>query len=100
VQNQDKVKALEIEDENGECIPPDPDTIQSGAYPIARDLYFYVNAAKAKGNPAVAAFVDYYLSDPGISSVSEVGYVDLHPDDLQESRDVWEARETGTRQES
>jgi phosphate transport system substrate-binding protein len=98
VQNEATVKALEIEDEDGNCVAPTPETIQSGEYPIARDLYFYVNAAKAESNPALSAFVDFYLSDAGISSVNEVGYVDLHPDDLQKSRDVWDARETGSHQ--
>ena len=98
VQNEGAVKALEIEDEDGNCVAPSPETIQSGEYPIARDLYFYVNAAKAEENEALAAFVDYYLSEPGIASVAEVGYVDLHPEDLQVSRDAWEARETGSRE--
>ena len=35
----------------------------------AASLYIYVNAAKADENPAVAAYVDYYLCDEGIASV-------------------------------
>ena len=38
-------------------------------YPISRGLYIYVNAANAEDNPAVAGYVDYYLSDEGIASV-------------------------------
>ena len=30
----------------------------------------------------MASYVDYYLSDEGIASVSEVGYVDLPADRL------------------
>jgi phosphate transport system substrate-binding protein len=99
VQNQDAVKAVEIEDEKGNCVAPTPETIQSGDYPIARDLYVYVNKAKAESNKALASFIDYYLSDEGIGSVSEVGYVDLHPEDLQKTRDVWDARTAGSREE-
>jgi phosphate transport system substrate-binding protein len=100
VQNQDVVKALEIAEPGGDCVAPTHDTIASGEYPIARDLYIYVNAAKAKENPAVASYVDFYLSDPGIASVEEVGYVAITPEDLQASRAAWEARTTGSQVQS
>ena len=95
----DGVKELAVSEEpGGECIAPTPETISSNEYPISRDLFIYVNAAQAEENPAVAAFVDFYLSDAGIGAVSEVGYVDLAPEDLEATRGVWEARETGTRE--
>ncbi|MFN2388484.1 MAG: phosphate ABC transporter substrate-binding protein PstS family protein [Actinomycetota bacterium] len=96
-QNAGAVKALAIEDENGECIEPTPETISGGAYPIARDLYIYVNTDSLGENSAVEAFVDYYMSDEGLASVAEVGYVDLAEDDVAASRQVWEDLETGTR---
>jgi phosphate transport system substrate-binding protein len=40
----------------------------------------------------LAAFVDYYLSDDGISNVSEVGYVSLSDADLQSLRNTWDTR--------
>jgi phosphate transport system substrate-binding protein len=78
------------------CVEPNPETISSGEYPIARDLYIYVNAAKVEENPALAAFVDFYLSDEGIASVSDEGYVDLAADDLEATRATWTGMETGT----
>lgn len=81
----------------GDCVEPTPETIASTEYPIARNLYIYVNASVAEENPAVAAYVDFYLSDAGISSVDAVGYVGLTSEDLDATRAVWEARETGTR---
>jgi phosphate transport system substrate-binding protein len=94
----DGVTALAISEEpGGECVEPTPETIASTEYPIARNLYIYVNAAAAEDNPAVAAYVDYYLSDEGISSVDAVGYVPLTDEDLEATRAVWEERETGTR---
>ncbi len=57
-----------------------------------------MNAAAAEENEAVAGYVDFYLSDDGISSVSEVGYVDLTSEALEETRGIWESRETGTRE--
>ena len=99
-QNDDTVRALGVSEKGSDgCVEPTEETIRDGSYPIARDLYIYVNAAKAEENPAVSGYVDYYLSEAGLASVAEVGYVDLHDEDLQESVDAWEARETGSREE-
>jgi phosphate transport system substrate-binding protein len=99
VQNPDAVKAVAIADgEGGECVEPTPETISSGDYPIARDLFIYVNTAKLEDSEALRAYVDLYLSDEGIASVNEVGYVDLAEEDLAATREVWESEETGTRE--
>jgi phosphate transport system substrate-binding protein len=93
----DEVKELGVSSGPGaECVEPSPETIADGSYPLSRSLYIYVNAAHAEENPAAASYVDYYLSDAGIASVSEVGYVNLPADQLTATRAVWEARTTGT----
>lgn len=97
-QNSDTVKAIEIDGGDG-CVAPTTDTIASAEYPISRYLYVYVNAAKAEESQALQDFVDFYLSEDGIASVAEVGYVNLHEDDLTTSRQVWADRETGSREE-
>jgi phosphate transport system substrate-binding protein len=94
----DGVREIAISEEpGGECVEPTAETIASTEYPISRNLYIYVNAAAIDENPAVGAYVDYYLSDAGISAVDEVGYVALTPEDLEATRAVWDAKETGTR---
>jgi phosphate transport system substrate-binding protein len=96
--NQETVKALEVAEGNSEnCVAPTTETIQSGDYPIARDLFIYVKEDSADSE-AVGSYVDYYLSEEGIASVSEVGYVDLAPKDLEETRQTWEEKQTGTTQ--
>jgi phosphate transport system substrate-binding protein len=98
VQNSEVVRALPIAEGAGDdCVEPTEETISSAEYPIARFLYIYVNTAKLEENPALEAYVDFYLSDDGIQFVSEVGYVQLAPEDLEATRGVWESRETGTR---
>lgn len=93
----DAVKEVAVSEEpGGECIEPSAETIADGTYPLSRSLYIYVNAAAAEENPAVAAYVDYYLGDEGIASVAEVGYVDLPADQLAATRATWEARTVGT----
>ncbi len=61
-ENLDVVKPLQV-DGGGGCVEPTPETIASGEFPIARDLFIYVNAAKAEENPALAAFVDFYVNE-------------------------------------
>ena len=93
----DEVKELAISAEpGGDCVEPSAEAIADGSYPLSRALYIYVNATAAEENPAVASYVDYYLSDEGIASVSEVGYVDLPADQLEATRATWEARSVGT----
>ena len=93
----DTVKGIEIDGGDG-CVAPSAETIADGTYPIARELFVYVNSKEAEVNPALAAFVDYYLSDEGLASVGEAGYVDLPEEEMQASIDAWAGKETGTRE--
>jgi phosphate transport system substrate-binding protein len=90
-ENAGTVKALEVDGGDG-CVAPTAETIASNEYPISRDLFIYVNTDRAGANPAVAEFVDYYLSDDGIAAVAEAGYVELTPDALDETRAAWDGR--------
>lgn len=90
-ENADTIKLLEVDGGDG-CVAPTPETISSGEYPIARDLFIYVNTDNAAENPALTAFVDYYLSDEGIAAVEEADYVALDPSALDETRAAWEGR--------
>lgn len=89
----DGVKVLEVDGGDG-CIAPTPETIADNSYPVSRPLFIYINKAKAEEKPELAAWVDYYLND-AVSSVSEVGYVDLAAEDLDATKVLWEARTTG-----
>lgn len=94
----DGVKEIAVSEEpGGECVAPSPETIADNSYPISRPLFVYVNAANVEDNPALAAYVDYYVGD-GIAAVEEVGYVALTDDDLGATQSAWDARETGTRE--
>jgi phosphate transport system substrate-binding protein len=90
-QNADLVKLLEVDGGEG-CVAPDSETIASGEYPISRDLFIYVNTDNAADNPALAGFVDYFLSDEGIAAVTEADYVALDSAALDETRAAWEGR--------
>jgi ABC-type phosphate transport system, periplasmic component len=63
---------------------------------VPRTLYIYVNKAKVS-DPAIKAFVDYYLSDSGIvDAVQQTGYVDLPSDQIESSRSTWTSASGGT----
>ncbi len=89
-QNADSVKTLEV-DGGGGCVAPTPETIASNEYPISRDLFIYVNTARADANPAVVAFVDWLLTD-GIGSVAEADYIPLDETALAETQTAWDGR--------
>ena len=89
----DSIKLLSISEEaGGECIEPTAETIASNEYPIARDLFIYVNKAKAAEKPALVAFIDHYLGYGLDEAVSEVGYVELTDEAKAEAIAAWDAR--------
>ena len=91
----DQVKILEVDEGSG-CMAPSRDTIADQSYPLSRTLYIYVNKAKLS-DPAIKAFVDYYLSDSGIvDAVQQTGYVDLPSDQIESSRSTWTSASGGT----
>lgn len=96
--NQDTVKAFEVAGEEGTCVAPTPETIADGSYAIARPLFIYANTAKLDEKPALAEFVDFYLSEEGITSATEVGYVGLPEQEIEAAREAFESRQTGTRE--
>ena len=93
----DQVKEIEVDGGDG-CVAPSADAIADGSYPLSRPLFIYVNKAEAEDNAAVAAYVDFYLSEEGITSVEEVGYVALPDDQLSDTTTAWEDRTPGTRE--
>lgn len=86
IENQDKLKLLEVDNDAGKCITPSFETIEDGSYqPLARPLFIYVKKTSA-ARAAVKEFVNFYLSKsytPLITS-REIGYVKL-PDAMYDA---------------
>jgi phosphate transport system substrate-binding protein len=92
----DAVREIAIDGGDG-CVEPSIDTIADGTYPISRSLYIYVNVAEAESNPALAEYVDFYVTQESMTSlVEEAGYVPLPDDRAEATRARWESRTTGT----
>ena len=86
-ENQGSLKALEVENEDGECIAPSNDTIADGSYnPMSRPLFFYVKKEAYDTKPQVKAFVDYQLDSANGELVKEAGYITLPDEDLAASK--------------
>jgi phosphate transport system substrate-binding protein len=84
------VKLLSISEEGGgECIEATPETIASNEYPIARDLFIYVNTDSAAENPAIGAYIDYYMSYGLDEGAANVGYVALDDESREATRSAW-----------
>ncbi|MFM8268220.1 MAG: substrate-binding domain-containing protein [Ilumatobacteraceae bacterium] len=86
----DKMKGLAIDGGEG-CVAPTDASIADGTYPFSRSLYIYVSLNAVAENPAVAAFVDLYLSAEGLAKVGEAGYVSLPDERIAESTAAWAA---------
>lgn len=90
-ENEDVLKALEIDNGESGCVAPTADTIASFEYPLSRPLFIYVKTSDLASRPDLVAFVDYYLSDEGLAAVSDAGYVQLPAEDIEATRAAWEA---------
>ena len=82
--NEDALKALEIDGGKG-CVAPSAETAQSDEYvPLSRPLFIYPSA-KALEEPAVEAFVDYYLENVN-EAAEAVGFIPLTEGQLKASK--------------
>jgi phosphate binding protein len=97
-ENTDKLKAIAIDNGNGQCVLPSTETILNGTYqPLSRPIFIYVKASEAD-RPEVSAFVEFYLSKsftPLIAS-REVGYVPLSDEVYEAVLKRFQNRVTGT----
>ncbi|MEX1126222.1 MAG: phosphate ABC transporter substrate-binding protein PstS family protein [Acidimicrobiia bacterium] len=87
--NQDVLKAIEVDNGESGCVAPSAETIASFEYPLSRPLFIYVKTNDLSSRPELTAFVDYYLSDEGLTAVSDAGYVQLPAEDIEGTRAAW-----------
>jgi phosphate transport system substrate-binding protein len=87
-QNQDSLKALEI-DGGGGCVAPSVETAQADEYtPLSRPLFIYVKN-ESLTRPEVKAFVQYLL-DNAQTVAEEALFIPLNDDQLAESTSTFE----------
>lgn len=87
-ENADSLKALEIENADGECVLPTAETIENGSYnPLSRPIFFYVSKTALEEKPQVQAFVDFHLDEANADLITEVGYVGLPSEVLEKTKE-------------
>jgi phosphate transport system substrate-binding protein len=87
-QNQDSLKALEIDGGEG-CVTPSVETAQGDEYkPLSRPLYVYVKNESLQ-RPEVKAFVQYLL-DNSQTIAEEALFIPLNDEQLAESTSTFE----------
>ena len=90
-QNQDRVKALSVDDGSG-CTEPSLETARAGEYtPLARPLFTYAKQ-EALAEDHVAEFARYWIENATSQDIvaDEVGYVPLSDEDQQAAMDALE----------
>jgi phosphate transport system substrate-binding protein len=91
-ENQDKVKALQIDGGNG-CVAPSVETAQDGSYYLSRPLFVYPSD-KALANETVDGFLQFYLDN--INAVAEqIGFIPMTDEQLSKSQSQLESLTAG-----
>ncbi|WP_420455156.1 PstS family phosphate ABC transporter substrate-binding protein [Rubrivirga sp.] len=94
-ENADRLKVLGVDSGSG-CVRPSAETVQSGTYaPLARVEFVYVNAARADANPALDAYVRFFLASAA-PLAREVGAVPLSDAGYRLAAERYAARTTGS----
>jgi phosphate transport system substrate-binding protein len=94
-ENQDILKAVAIDNGDGNCVLATTETVQDGSYaPLSRPLFVYVRADSLQ-RPEVAQFTRFYLSEAA-TLAADVGYVASHEDVYAADVESFEAAIAGT----
>nr|WP_281352371.1 PstS family phosphate ABC transporter substrate-binding protein [Phytoactinopolyspora alkaliphila] len=89
MENQDRVKALEIDGGDG-CVAPSYETVQDGSYsPLGRGLFVYPSDA-ALEKPEVLAFINFFISnaEPIAEAAGFIGMTDEQASEAQAQVDA------------
>lgn len=97
-ENEGAVKAVAIEQEDGECIAPSVETAGDSTYqPLTRPIFWYINSGYADEKEHVQDFV-HFAFDPATQEalVGEVGYVPLPEQAAISAQEKFNNRVTGS----
>jgi phosphate transport system substrate-binding protein len=94
-QNEDKVKAVAIDNGSGQGVLPSTETVEEGTYqPLSRPIFIYVNI-KAAEKPEVKEFVEFYMKNAS-AVVREVQYIPLPPRAYKKNLEFFKTKRVGT----
>lgn len=94
MENQEKVRAVAIDDGGGGVLPSD-ETIEDGTYqPLSRPIFIYVNMKGAE-KPEVKEFVTFYMKNASML-VKGVRYFPLPPRAYAANMEFFKTKRVGT----
>lgn len=97
VENQDSLKAAEIDSGSG-CVAPNEEDVLNGTYePLSRPIFIYVSQQAAEAQPELKAFVDFYLDPANKDFVAETGYVPNGDELAAAAKERFDSGDTGTK---
>lgn len=91
--NKERVKALAVDDGDGEPVEPSLETARTGEYqPLSRPLFTYAKKSSL-AEEHIAEFARFWLENATSEEIvaEDVGYVPLNEEDQQEQLDTLEA---------
>ncbi len=93
-ENQGKVKAVQVQNADGQCVEPTAEKVQNGAYtPLGRELFVYASD-KALQKPEVRAFLDFYVENAQ-AIAEQTGFIGLTEQQKQEAQQAIEELSAG-----
>ncbi|MDN5836963.1 MAG: PstS family phosphate ABC transporter substrate-binding protein [Nitrosospira sp.] len=94
-QNEDKVRAVAIDNGRGEGIIPSVESVEDETYqPLSRPIFIYVNM-KAAEKPEIKEFVAFYMKNAS-ASVREGQYIPLPPRAYSKNMEFFKTKRLGT----
>lgn len=95
-ENPDTLKAVEIDNGNG-CVAPSAEAVVDASYePLSRPLFIYVSQNAVDNTPAVADFVNFYLSPDNRELIDDTGYVSYDDAIVEAVQARFDERVTGS----
>jgi phosphate transport system substrate-binding protein len=83
-ENEDQVRAAQVENEDGDCVEPASETVQDGTYnPLGRELFVYPSQ-EAVGRPEVRAFLEFFVEN-GAEIAEAATFIPLNDEQRQEA---------------
>jgi len=79
-ENEERLKAIAIDG-----VEPNAETAESNEYPLSRPLFIYSAESVMQEKPAVAAFINFYLTNVN-EEIEAVGYFPASEEALSEAR--------------
>lgn len=94
-ENQDKIRAVAVDNNRGEGVIPSVETVEDGTYqPLSRPIFIYVNM-KAAERPEVKEFVTFYIKNAS-ALVRGAGYFPLPPRAYRANMEIFKTKRLGT----